>query len=135
MLATTAKLLELSFPFVYVLLAREMASKPGELVQSDVWNLPCSDNHLVLLSKLIADWREMAPYLGLTSTDEVDILTCHPFSAPCQRIKLLRRWSQKNGPGATYKKLALVFQNCNREDLLSEINELVTSASSTSHGG
>ena len=112
-----------------------MASKPDELVQSDVWNLPCSDNHLVQLSELIADWREMAPYLGLTRTDEEDIFTCYPRSAPRQRIEMLRKWSQKNGPHATYNKLALVFQNCGRKDLFSKINELVISASSTSHEG
>ena len=133
----TVKLLELKLLHVHALLAREMASKPDELelFQSNVWNLPCSDNHLVLLSKLIADWREIAPYLGLTSTDEVDILTRYPHSAPCQRREMLRIWSQKNGPDANYKKLALIFQNCGREDLFSMINELVTSASSTSHEG
>ena len=96
-----------------------MASKSDELelVQSDVWNLPCSDNHLVLLSKLIDKWIEMAPYLSLTSTDEVDIVTRYPHSAPCQRIEMLRIWSQKNGPGATYKKLAGIFQDCDRKDL------------------
>ena len=136
----TAKLLELKLlqlSFVHALPAREMASKPDELelFQSDVWNLPCSDNHLVLLSKLIADWKEMAPYLSLTSTDEVDILTRYPHSAPCRRREMLRIWSQKNGPDATYKKLALIFQECDRKDLFSKINELVTSASSMSCEG
>ena len=112
-----------------------MASKPDELFQSEVWNLPCSDNHLVHLSELIAKWEEMAPYLSLTSTDEEDILTHYPRSAPCQRREMLRIWSQKNGPDATYKKLASIFWNCDRKDLFSEINELVTSASSTSHEG
>ena len=112
-----------------------MASKPDELFQSDVWNLQCSDNHLVYLSELIADWREMAPYLSLTKTDEVDILTHYPHSASCQRIEMLRKWREKNGPHATYNKLALVFQDWGRKDLFSKINELVISASSTSHEG
>ena len=115
--------------------AREMASKPDELVQSDVWYLPCTDNNLVFLSKLITDWREMAPYLDLTKTDEEDILTRYPRSAPCQRIEMLRIWSQKNGPDATYKRLAGIFQDCDRKDLFSKINELVTSASIKSHKG
>ena len=134
LITTTAKL---SFPSVRVLLEKEMASKPDEfeLFQSDVWDLPCSDNHLVLLSKLIAEWREMAPYLGLTSTDEVDILTRYPHSAPCQRREMLRIWGQKNGLHATYKKLAWIFQDCDRKDLFSKIKELVTSASSTSREG
>ena len=128
----TAELKLLPFHSVCALLAREMASKPDELelFQSDVWNLQCSDNHLVLLSKLIADWREMAPYLSLTRTDEVDILTRYPHSAQCQRREMLRIWSLKNGPDATYKELALIFQDCDRKDLFSKINELVTSASS-----
>ena len=118
-----------------MLVVGEMESKTDEIFQSDVWNLPCSDNHLVLISKLIADWREMALYLGLTKTDERNILTCYPQSAPCQRIEMLRIWSQKNGTGATYKKLALVFQDCDRKDLFSKINELVNSASSKPHEG
>ena len=112
-----------------------MASKPDELFQSDVWNLQCSDNHLVHLSELIADWREMAPYLGLTRRDEVDILTYSPYSASCQRREMLRIWSQKNGPDATYKTLALIFQDCKREDLFSKINDLVNSARSKSYEG
>ena len=128
---------ELNLLHVRALLAREMASKPDELelFQSDVWNLPCSDNHLVLLSKLIADWREMAPYLSLTRTDEVDILTHYPHSAPCQRREMLRIWSRKNGLHATYKKLAWIFQDCDRKDLFSKIKELVNTASITSHEG
>ena len=130
-----ATCIELSFSSVYALLVGEMASKPDELVQTDVWNLPCSDNHLVLLSELIVDWKEMGPYLSLTRTDEEDIFTCYPRSAQCQRIEMLRIWSQKNGQHATYKKLAVIFQNCNREDLFSKISELVTSASIKSHEG
>ena len=116
-------------------LVGEMASKPDELFQSEVWNQPCSDNHLVHISELIAKWEEMAPYLSLESTDEEDIFTRYPRSALCQRREMLRKWSQKNGPDATYKKLALIFWNCGRKDLFSKINELVTSASSRSQEG
>ena len=37
-------------------------------------DLPCLDSDLVEISQLIHDWREIAPVLGLTQTDEENII-------------------------------------------------------------
>ena len=87
---------------------------------------PCSDSHLVLISTLIADWRELAPFLELTKAEEVDIIGYPPHPIPAQRVEMMRLWKEKHGKDATYNRLATVFQLCNRKDLLDKIYELVT---------
>ena len=46
------------------------------------WDQPCLDSDLVEISQLIHDWREIAPVLGLTQTDEQNILGFAPNSVP-----------------------------------------------------
>ena len=84
-----------------------MASRP---VDPPLWNEPCSDSHLVQISKWIPEWKEVAPFLSLSPTDEVDILNYSPHSTQVQRIRMLRTWSQKNGKDATYRRLADAFK-------------------------
>lgn len=109
-----------------------MASQPENPALSNAWDEPCSDSHLVLISTLIADWRELAPFLELTKAEEVDIIGYPPRPIPAQRVEMMRLWSQKHGKDATYNRLATVFQLCNRKYLLDELSELVTSSRSLS---
>ena len=98
------------------------------------WDGQCSDQHLYQISQLIAEWREIAPALGLTQSDEVNIVGQAPTSVPAQRIAMLRIWKQKNGAGGTYRKLADVFSKCDRQDIVDEIVQLVTSVISGAAG-
>ena len=88
----------------------------------------CSDEHLVSLSMLVSDWTAISPHLGLTRIDEEDIIEYAPRSVATQRIAMLRKWREKNGAAATYKKLCDVFRKCERQDLVDKIRLLLTSA-------
>ena len=88
----------------------------------------CSDKHLRQIAQLIAEWREVAPELGLTEQDEVNITGYAPFSVPVQKLHMLRMWRQKNGKQATYQRLADAFGKCARQDLVDKISDLVLSS-------
>ena len=51
----------------------------------------CSEEHLAKIATLIADWRAVSPFLGLTKADEIAILGASPHSVPAQRIAMLRK--------------------------------------------
>ena len=89
------------------------------------WDRPCSDAHLAQISQWIADWREMAPFLGLTRTDEQNILGYAPNSVPAQRTEMLRTWKQSRGAAATYSRLADAFRQCNKQALVDCVFELL----------
>ena len=97
-----------------------MASSQGSLSLER----QCLDSDLVELSQLIHDWREIAPVLGLTQTDELNILGSAPNSVPAQRTTMLRTWSQRHGQVATYYRLADAFWRCGRVDLVERVSQL-----------
>ena len=104
-----------------------MQASNDQLQQSTAWtDRQCSDEHLRELSLLIADWRELAPWLDLTTVDEQDIIgfpAPRPLSA--QRITMLMTWKQMHGDQATYKRLLDVLTRCGRLDLVNKISELL----------
>ena len=108
-----------------------MAECPHD--QPAMWKQPCSEKHLHVISQGIAQWQNIAPYLGLTEADEVDIVgSPAPRSVPAQRLAMLRKWKQKLGSKATYKKLSKAFRSCGRQDLVDKISELLTEDDSSS---
>ena len=98
------------------------------------WDKQCSDQHLYQISQLIAEWREIAPALGLTETDEENIVGQAPFSVPAQRTAMLRMWKRKNGAASTYRNLADVLSKCDRQNLVDEIGKLVDISTSVISG-
>ena len=112
-----------------------MASQQSQCSLQDIsvsspslWTQPCTDQHLWRMSQLIPDWREVAPALGLTRTDEMNIMEYAPHSLPAQRVEMLRTWRHKLGTAATYSRLADAFSVCGKQDLVDAITELVTAA-------
>ena len=99
------------------------------------WDEKCSDNNLREISDLITDWREVSPFLSLTPAEEQEIVACNP-SLPVsrQKTKMLNIWMQKNGKGATYRKLAEIFRACKRQDIVDMIEELVTAGTGEGWG-
>ena len=73
------------------------------------WNEQCTDIHLALIGRSIVDWREIAPFLGLTEAEEIAILGSNPHSVPAQKMAMLRKWRQKKGVEATYNQLYQLF--------------------------
>lgn len=95
------------------------------------WNEPCSYDDLCKISRSVADWKAVAPFLGLTMADQEGIIGYAPFSVEVQRTNMLRRWKERFGTGATYRKLADAFKMCERQDLVDELWLLVTGREKT----
>ena len=96
------------------------------------WNKPCTDSHLASISDNIADWQAVSPHLGLTEAEETAILGSHPRSVSAQKIAMLRKWKEKQGKKATYKKLCRVFEKCKRADHVDLVKQLLAETSSSS---
>ena len=100
--------------------------------QSAGWNKPFAESHLASISESIADWRAVSPHLGLTEAEKTAILGSHPHSVSAQKIAMLRKWKEKQGAKATYKRLCRVFEKCKRADLVDLVKQLLAEASSSS---
>ena len=85
----------------------------------------CSDSDLIEISQFNNDWKEIAPFLGLTETDEQNIFSSAHNSLPAQRVVMLKMWRERHGPAATYSRLANAFRLCGRQDLVEHVNVLV----------
>ena len=94
------------------------------------WDRQCSQQHLAQISTHINDWQAIAPFLGLSGADEMEILGSAPHSVPAQRMAMLRKWNQKLGTKATYKQLYQVFEQCGRADLMDIVKGLLGGNSS-----
>ena len=99
--------------------------------QASDWNQPCSEDHLAVISDAIADWRAVSPFLGLTEAEEIAILES-THSVPARKIAMLRKWKQKHGAKATYKRLCRVFDGCKRADLVDKVKQLLAESNSSS---
>ena len=91
----------------------------------------CTARHLAVISRKIADWRAVSPFLGLTEADECAILESNPNSE-ARRIAMLRKWKQKEGAKATYKRLCRAFRECERADLADLVEQLLLTENSSS---
>ena len=96
------------------------------------WNQQCSQQHLAEIADSISDWRAVSPYLGLTEAEENAILGASPYSVPAQKIAMLRKWKQKEGAKATYKRLCRVFRKRGSSVLQEKITELLVAESTSS---
>ena len=96
------------------------------------WNKPCSEDHLAVIADCIAEWRAVSPFLGLTEAEETAILGSHPHSVVSQKIAMLRKWKQKLGAKATYKRLCRAFHKCKRADLVDMVKQLLAESNSSS---
>ena len=97
------------------------------------WNKPCSDEHLADISILIADWRAVSPFLGLTEAEEIAILES-THSVPARKMAMLRKWKQKKGRAATCDQLSRVFRKCERLDLVEKIKQILAESNSLVYG-
>ena len=85
---------------------------------------PCKDDHLSEVALSITEWRSIAPFLGLTRAEECEIQNdCGKMRT--QKIEMLRKWREKYGNQATYRRLAKVFFKLGHADLVEELCELV----------
>ena len=113
-------------------MAETSSPQSNETQQPAGWNQLCSEAHLAVIAESISDWRAVSPFLGLTEAEESAILGSNPHSVPAQRIAMLRKWKQKRGAKATYKRLCRAFKSGKRIDLVDMVKQLLTESSSSS---
>lgn len=68
-----------------------------------------SDYHITEIATDLTEWEGIAPFLGLTDAEVMEIKEDHPFKPECQRHKALRTWQWKNGDIATYEALIRIL--------------------------
>ena len=95
------------------------------------WKLLCSETNLAKIATWITDWRAVSPFLGLTEAEEIAILES-THSVPARRMAMLRKWKQKRGARATYKRLCHVFSDCGFCDLQEKVIQLLSKRLSSS---
>ena len=91
----------------------------------------CSEQHLAEIALRIIEWKEVSPFLGLTEAEEHEIFGSAPHSVRSQKIAMLRKWKQKKGSKATYKRLCRAFRKCGLRDLVKKVKELLAEKSSS----
>ena len=110
-------------------------AKLDELLQgipSETLDQPCKDRYLTEIALSIKEWRSIAPYLRLTEVDEKEIRTRCPEELIAQNTAMLRKWREKRGKKATYRKLAEVFCKIGKLDLVEVLCKAVQGDSSSS---
>ena len=88
-------------------------------------NEVCSEQHLAEIALWIVEWKEVSPFLGLTEAEEIEIVG----SVRTQKIAMLRKWKQKQGSKATYKRLCRAFRKGGLCDLVKKVKELLAEKS------
>ena len=109
--------------------------KLDELLQDvppEALDRPCEDRHLCDIALSIKEWRSIAPYLRLSVVDEKVIRTRYPEELIAQNTAMLRRWREKRGKKATYRKLAEVFWKIGKLNLVEVLCKAMKGDSSSS---
>ena len=91
---------------------------PGQLDQK------CSDEHLRSVSQFL-DWRTIAPYIGLSDTDQHDIER-DGQDEPEKRLKTLQMWKRRFGFKATYGKLVQAYLTIGNADHAERVCRILT---------
>ena len=81
---------------------------PLKDIPAEKMDQPSKDEDLCEIALAITDWQSMAPFLGLTEAQESEIKE-DSDNARVKKIKMLRKWRNKLGEKATYRKLAEIL--------------------------
>lgn len=76
----------------------------------------CADEHLLEVAKRLSQWRNVAPWLGF-STSCIEGLEYNKFDEEGKKQQMLTLWKQREGHDATYRTLAAVLLKASRKDL------------------
>lgn len=83
-----------------------------------------TDRRLSEIALVIVDWEGLAPYLGLTEPEIVEIKQDNNTYKK-QKIGSLRVWREKYGDRATYQSLIKAARDSRNAKLAYEITELI----------
>ena len=96
-------------------------------------NTSIHDLHIADIVCYFTEWEQMAPYLGLTETEEADIREKYPNRPKLQRREALQLWKRKCGSKATYKALIAIFcEDVQRTDVAEKLRDLASQSASDS---
>lgn len=95
-------------------------------LDKETLNCPCTPEHRNEIAIQITSWETLAPFIGLSSTDEEEIEEDNK-STKSKRIALLRKWNEKLGKGATYLHLMKGFAKIERRDLIEKLCDMFVS--------
>ena len=103
--------------------------------QPEDWKQPCLEEHLAEIAASIVRWREISPFLGITESEEQEILgAIPPLSVLEQKIAMLRLWKKKKGRAATYNRLCRAFRKSKQLDLEDEMKQILAESNSLIDG-
>ena len=86
----------------------------------------CSDEHLIKIAKWLNHWRDISADLGLTEAEEEEIQSRDGYLNR-KKLDMLRKWKSKYVTKANYLKLADVFHEHSRNDLVHRLCDLIPS--------
>ena len=95
------------------------------LFNSTALDVICSSAHIAKFSEHIENWKELAPYFGLTAAEEEGIQASHALQYKVQKRKMLWKWVRKLGKKATYRELVRVLEEAGESLLISKVEELL----------
>ena len=75
----------------------------SELLDSGV-----SDYHIAEIADDLVNWKLLAPYLGLTDSEQKEITEDYQSRYKLQKLQALRVWRLKSGDKATYRNLSSI---------------------------
>ncbi len=92
---------------------------------------PCQDKHLCEVTRHVTDWPYLAPFLGISTAEMEAIRGKWPFSIPGQKIEFLRKWQEKRGRKATYRRLCKAFIKLGEVALAEKVCDVLTGQGSS----
>ena len=94
-----------------------------------------SDIHIAQLAKIMTvDWQELAPFLEITPAEEDEIVEQYRGRLQLQKREALRKWKDKGGSKATYRKLIVIFCTQGRVELAEKLKGLLQTSENQSAG-
>ena len=92
------------------------------------------ERHMLTLSRCLACWRELSPYICLTEPEVAEIEhDCK--TEPERRFNTLKKWSNKHGPNAKYRLLLEAFLEIGWSNLAEQLCKMLGDSHSEKEKG
>ena len=80
-------------------------------------NAPISDIDITRIAWELKNWKKIAPFLGLTQSQEAEIERSGMNDYGKEKLAMLRKWQEIQGKGATYAALISAVTEAGNMDL------------------
>ena len=93
-----------------------------------------SDRDLAIIARdYLTNWKSLRPFLGLSQSQEMEILQSHRTDYGKQKFKCLKMWKEKKGNEATYCALIKAAQNAKARRLADGVRSIQPTTHSKGH--